>query len=66
MRKGERTPTSNRGKRMGSKQLARLSENEIDAAFADMATDEGYWRDSLELAKLFEKSDWEAYASCTD
>lgn len=40
--------------------VRRLSEAEIDAAFAHMADDPGYLRDSIGLAREFEKSDWEA------
>jgi ATP-dependent protease HslVU (ClpYQ) peptidase subunit len=38
----------------------RLSEAEIDAAFAGMAADAEYQREAIALAKEFEKSDWEA------
>jgi len=41
--------------------LRRQSEAEIDAAFAQMAHDPDYQRDSLALAREFEKSDWEAF-----
>lgn len=40
--------------------VSRLSEAEIDAAFAQMADDPDYQRDSVALAREFEKSDWEA------
>jgi hypothetical protein len=40
--------------------LHQLNESEIDAAFAYMAHDPDYQRDSVALAKEFEKSDWEA------
>lgn len=40
--------------------VRRLSEAEIDAAFAQMADDPDYLRDSIVLAREFEKSDWEA------
>ena len=39
--------------------LHHLSENEIDAAFGQMAHDPDYQRDSIALAREFEKSDWE-------
>jgi hypothetical protein len=41
----------------------RLTEAEIDAAFAQMAHDENYQRSSLKLANEFLKSDWEAFNS---
>ncbi len=40
--------------------VGRLAEAEIDAAFAQMARDPNYQRDSITLAKEFEQSDWEA------
>lgn len=40
--------------------LQQLTEAEIDAAFGQMAGDPDYQRDSVALAKAFEKSDWEA------
>jgi hypothetical protein len=40
--------------------LRRLSEAEIDEAFAHMAHDADYRHDSVALARAFEKSDWEA------
>jgi len=40
-----------------------LTEAEIDAAFAQMAADPDYQRDSVALARDFEKSDWEAVHS---
>lgn len=43
--------------------VRRLTEAEIDAAFAQMATDEDYQRGSIALASEFEKSDWEAFRS---
>jgi hypothetical protein len=43
--------------------IRRLSEAEIDAAFAEMAKDEDYQRTSIALASEFEKSDWEALRS---
>jgi hypothetical protein len=41
--------------------VRRLSESEIDAAFAQMAHDMDYQRSSVALAGEFEKSDWEAF-----
>jgi hypothetical protein len=41
--------------------LREISEADIDAAFAQMANDPAYQRDSVALAKEFEKSDWEAF-----
>jgi hypothetical protein len=43
--------------------VRRLTESEIDAAFAEMAQDTDYQRNSVALAREFEKSDWEAFAS---
>src|SRR6266478_2180531 len=43
--------------------LRRLTEAEIDAAFAQMAHDPDYQRASVALAREFEKSDWEAFES---
>jgi hypothetical protein len=43
--------------------VRRLTEAEIDAAFAQMAHDPDYQRESVALASQFEKSDWEAFAS---
>lgn len=40
--------------------VRRLTEAEIDAAFAQMAHDTDYQRTSIALASQFEKSDWEA------
>lgn len=40
--------------------LQRLSEQEIDMAFAQMAEDNDYQRSAIEMAREFEKSDWEA------
>lgn len=40
--------------------VRRLTEAEIDAAFARMADDPDYQRDSIALARAFERSDWEA------
>ena len=40
--------------------LHRLSEAEIDAAFAQMAEDRDHQEDSVKQAREFEKSDWEA------
>jgi hypothetical protein len=41
--------------------VQRLTESEIDAAFAQMAHDPDYQRESVALAREFEKSDWEAF-----
>jgi len=41
--------------------VRRLTEAEIDAAFAQMANDADYQRTSIALAREFEKSDWEAF-----
>ncbi|HEY6766096.1 MAG TPA: hypothetical protein VI386_15135 [Candidatus Sulfotelmatobacter sp.] len=43
--------------------VQRLTEAEIDAAFAQMAQDSQYQSTSVALAEEFEKSDWEAYSS---
>jgi hypothetical protein len=43
--------------------MQRLTEAEIDRAFAQMADDPQYQRESVDLAKAFEKSDWEALQS---
>jgi hypothetical protein len=43
--------------------VQRLTEAEIDAAFAEMANDTDYQRSSVALAREFEKSDWEAFQS---
>ncbi|HTW57115.1 MAG TPA: hypothetical protein VMD99_03180 [Terriglobales bacterium] len=43
--------------------VRRLSEAEIDAAFAQMANDEEYQHSSIVLARRFEQSDWEAFRS---
>jgi hypothetical protein len=45
--------------------LRRMSEAEIDEAFAHMAHDADYRRDSVALTREFEKSDWEALQSPT-
>lgn len=45
--------------------VRRLTEAEIDAAFAQMANDKDYQRSSIGLAGEFEKSDWEAFESGT-
>jgi len=39
--------------------VRRSTEAEIDAAFAQMAEDTEYQRDSVAMAREFEKSDWE-------
>jgi hypothetical protein len=41
--------------------VRRLTEAEIDAAFAHMANDTDYQRASNALAREFETSDWEAF-----
>lgn len=41
--------------------VRRLTEAEIDAAFAQMAHDEDYQRESVVLAREFERSDWKAF-----
>jgi hypothetical protein len=43
--------------------VRRLTEAEIDAAFAEMANDADYQRSSISFAKEFENSDWEALQS---
>ena len=43
--------------------MKRLSEAEIDAAFAQMAHDPVYQRDATALTREFEHSDWQAYTS---
>jgi hypothetical protein len=43
--------------------VRRLTEAEIDAAFAQMAHDADYQRDSIGLASEFDRSDWEAFES---
>ena len=43
--------------------VRRLTEAEIDAAFAQMAQDTDYQRTSIALANEFAKSDWEALKS---
>jgi hypothetical protein len=43
--------------------VRRLTEAEIDSAFAQMAHDPDYQRQSLALANEFVKSDWEAFES---
>ena len=43
--------------------VRRLTEAEIDAAFAQMAHDSNYQRSSIALAGEFAKSDWEALES---
>ena len=41
--------------------LQQLREEEIDAAFAEMAHDPEYQNSAIEMVKSFERSDWEAY-----
>ena len=43
--------------------VRRLTEAEIDAAFAQMANDDDYQRSAIALSREFEKSDWEASQS---
>ena len=43
--------------------VRRLTESEIDAAFAQMSEDPDYQRDSVAMAREFERSDWEALKS---
>jgi hypothetical protein len=43
--------------------VRRLTEAEIDAAFAGMADDTDYQRDSIAVAREFEAGDWEAFKS---
>ncbi len=45
--------------------VRRLTEAEIDAAFAQMANDTDYQRSSVALSGEFEKSDWEALETGT-
>jgi hypothetical protein len=45
--------------------VRRLTEAEIDAAFAQMANDTDYQRSSVALSGEFEKSDWEALQTGT-
>ena len=47
------------------RKVRRLTEAEIDAAFAQMAHDTDYQRNSIALASEFAKSDWEAFESDT-
>ena len=46
--------------------VRRLTEAEIDAEFAQMAHDAAYQRSAVELARQFERSDWEAFDSTTN
>jgi hypothetical protein len=41
--------------------VRRMTEAEIDAAFAQMASDSDYQREAIALSSDFEKSDWEAF-----
>jgi len=43
--------------------VRKVTETEIDTAFAEMAQDPDYQRDSVALAQSFEMSDWEALES---
>jgi hypothetical protein len=45
--------------------VRRLTEAEIDAAFAEMAHDMDYQSNAIALANAFERSDWEAFQSGT-
>ena len=45
--------------------VRRLTEAEIDEAFAQMANDADYQRESVLLAREFAKSDWEALEAPT-
>ncbi len=45
--------------------VRRLTEAEIDSAFAQMSSDPEYQRDSNALAGEFARSDWEALESTT-
>ena len=38
-----------------------LNEQEIDAAFAEMATDAAYFEEAEALTRSFAKSGWEAF-----
>lgn len=40
--------------------LQRLTEEEIDLSFAEMANDRDYQQASVKMAREFERSDWEA------
>lgn len=44
----------------------RMTEAEIDSAFAQMAEDADYQRNSAAMAREFEKSDWETFRSTQD
>jgi hypothetical protein len=46
--------------------LHKVTESEIDAAFAGMANDPDYQRDSITLAGEFERSDGEAWRATDD
>ena len=41
-------------------QLAQCRRQEIDEAFAGMASDPDYQQESLEITRAFETSDWES------
>lgn len=41
--------------------LQTLAEQDIDAAFAGMATDPDYQRDAVSMAREFAHSDWSAF-----
>ena len=43
------------------RELAARQRALIDAAFADMANDEEYWKESEMLAKEFASAEWEAW-----
>ena len=44
-----------------AEKLRQMKEQEFDQAFAEMGKDAEYQRESIALARSFEKSDWEAY-----
>jgi len=46
--------------------VKRLTDAEIDAAFSEMANDEEYLLEAVELTRSFEKSDWEAHKNSGD
>ena len=46
--------------------VTRLTDAEIDAAFFEMANDEEYLLEAIELTRSFENSDWEAHKNSGD
>jgi hypothetical protein len=67
IKKSEATPSFNEFVVQAIKEkLHKLTESEIDAAFAGMAHDPDYQRDSIALAKEFEHSDAEAWQATDD